>query len=219
MGKIVVGYWDVRGLAEPIRYLLHYKNVPFEDKRYQLEERDVWEKEKFTLGLDFPNLPYYFDDKVKLTQSVTILRYLAKKYDFGGKTEEEKLRVSLAEQQIIDFRTAFYKVVYGPNYEEAKKEYLSKVPHSLKFIAAFLGDRKFLAGDSLSYVDFMAYDTFDYNVLLCKTVLDEFPTLKAYIERIRNLPELQAYLKSSTYVRWPFAAPFANFGGKGKIPE
>jgi glutathione S-transferase len=35
--------------------------------------------EKFTLGLDFPNLPYIIDAEkdVKLTQSMAIMRYVA----------------------------------------------------------------------------------------------------------------------------------------------
>nr|XP_042895694.1 glutathione S-transferase Mu 1-like [Parasteatoda tepidariorum] len=213
MGKVTVGYWDIRGLAEPIRYLLHFKNVLFEDKRYQFGD-STWEKEMFTLGLDFPNLPYYIDDKVKLTQCTTILRYLAEKYGMDGKTEEDKLRVSLSEQQIIDFRMKFFATLLTADFEKTKKEYLEKVPDQLKLISAFLGNRKFLAGDYLTYVDFMAYDTFDFNVLLSQNILDHFPALKAYHERIRNLPELEDYFNSTTYVRWPIVAPFAAWGGK-----
>ena len=32
----VLGYWNTRALAEPIRLLLHYAGVSFEDKRYEL---------------------------------------------------------------------------------------------------------------------------------------------------------------------------------------
>lgn len=73
--KPVVGYWDIRGLAEYIRLLLAYAGVDFEDKRYKYGEgpsleslRGEWLKEKFNLGLDFPNLPYYIDSDVKLSQ-------------------------------------------------------------------------------------------------------------------------------------------------------
>lgn len=39
--------------------MLHYLNVDFEDKRYVPGpnfDRSAWLKEKFTLGLDFPNV-------------------------------------------------------------------------------------------------------------------------------------------------------------------
>lgn len=71
----VLGYWDLRGLASPIRNLLHYKGVEFEDKLYQIGpapefDRSDWFNVKPKLGLDFPNLPYYIDEDVKLSQVV-----------------------------------------------------------------------------------------------------------------------------------------------------
>ncbi|KAF8785293.1 glutathione S-transferase Mu 1-like [Argiope bruennichi] len=219
MSKPIVGYWDIRGLAEPIRYLLHFKNVDFEDKRYPPGDRSTWEKVKFSLNLDFPNLPYYIDGNIRLTQSNTILRYLAGKYGLDGNTEEEKLRVSLAEQQITDFRDSFINVIYNENFEKLKPEFLPKVPAQLKLVENFLGNRKYLAGDTLTYVDFMAYDTLDFYLYLIPNVLADFPALKDYHLRIRNLPELQGYLKSSTYTRWPIFSPVAQFGGKGPEPK
>jgi glutathione S-transferase len=71
-----LGYWDIRGLAEPIRYLLKYAGVKFNDKRYEfgpgssmteLESiRKNWSPDKFNLGLDFPNLPFYIDGDLKV---------------------------------------------------------------------------------------------------------------------------------------------------------
>jgi len=68
-----VGYWDMRGLGEPIRYLLKYKGIKFDDKRYHFnsgttpqEIGKYWSPEKYNLGLDFPNLPYYIDGDVKV---------------------------------------------------------------------------------------------------------------------------------------------------------
>lgn len=71
----VLGYWDLRGLASTIRNLLHYKQVEFEDKLFQIgsaPEYDTseWAATKPTLGLDFPNLPYYIDGEIKLTQVI-----------------------------------------------------------------------------------------------------------------------------------------------------
>lgn len=217
MSTPTLGYWDIRGLAEPIRYLLHYKSIEFEDRRYQ--DYDSWQNDKFQLNLDFPNLPYYIDDNVKLTQSTAILRYLARKHNLLGKTEEEKVRAELAEQQITDFRTSMIRTIYNPEYEKIKGEFVRNVPAQLKLFSAFLGERDYLAGDSVTYVDFMAYDTFDFYRLLIPTVLNEFPNLKKYQERFENLPELQEYFQSSTYKRWPIFGPVAFFGGKGTEPK
>ena len=46
--------------AQPIRLLLAFAGVPLEEKRYNFNMTDLggseWFDEKFTLGLDFPNV-------------------------------------------------------------------------------------------------------------------------------------------------------------------
>ncbi|CAL1285172.1 unnamed protein product [Larinioides sclopetarius] len=101
-----------------------------------------------------------------MTQSLTTLRYLAEKHELDDKTPAEKLRVSLAEQQMTDFRISLAELCYDPNFETAKPEFVKKVPVQLKLIAEFLGNRKFLAGDSLTYPDFIAYDSLDFYLYL-----------------------------------------------------
>ena len=57
--KVVLAYWNLRGLAQPIRYILEYVKQPYEDKQYQFGENDdrsEWLKEKPNLGFDFPNV-------------------------------------------------------------------------------------------------------------------------------------------------------------------
>lgn len=219
MSKPIFGYWDVRGLAEPIRYLLRYKNVDFEDKQYPLSDFDSWFGNKFNHGLDFPNLPYYIEGSVKLTQSTTILRYLAKKYNLEGETEEEKLRVSLLEQQVVDLRTSIIRLVYNENYEKLLPDFVKGVPDQLKLLEAFLGDRKFFAGEHLTYVDFMAFEIVEYYKYIVPKVLEGFPNLRKYQERMKSLPALKKYLESPQYKSWPLFAPHANWGGKGPEPQ
>ena len=67
--------------------VLHYLEIEHQD--------DVigpnWHTDdKFKLGLDFPNLPYYCDPKksVKLTQSNAILMHIARTNDLWPRDEE-----------------------------------------------------------------------------------------------------------------------------------
>ena len=51
----VLGYWNIRGLAQPIRVLLGYAGVEFEEKHYVIGDGpefsyEYWYKEKFELG-------------------------------------------------------------------------------------------------------------------------------------------------------------------------
>lgn len=217
MSEGTLGYWDIRGLGEPIRYLLHFKGVDFEDKRYYTHPS--WMVEKFTLGLDFPNLPYFIDENVKISQSKTILRYLAKKYDLEGQTKQQKIQVMMLEQQLTDLVMNFLQTCYNPEFEKLKPNYVKNLPSQLKLLSDFLGDKKFLVGDNVTYVDFMAYDAFDFHRLFMPSIVNEYPNLLAYQDRIANLPELQTYFNSDTCRRWPIFAPFAKFGGTGEMPK
>jgi hypothetical protein len=47
--QLIVGYWGIRGLVEPIRLTLHYTKTPFTDKIYHTS--DDWHSDKYQLGL------------------------------------------------------------------------------------------------------------------------------------------------------------------------
>ncbi|KAF8777975.1 glutathione S-transferase class-mu 26 kDa isozyme 47-like [Argiope bruennichi] len=222
MAKPILAYWDLRGRVEPIRYLLHYKKVDFEDKKYPLGGPgfQTWQKEKFSLGLDFPNLPYYIEGDIKLTQTIAIMRYLGHKHGLDGKTDEEKRRILVAEQQSIDFRDKFKSFVMGNEYETiGKEEFLKSVQPMFQQWEKFLGGRKFLAGDDMTYVDFLLYEAMDFYRLFHNIILDDYPLLKSYFNRIKNLPEMQAYMKSPSCKPWPIFGPYAKFGGFDNPPD
>lgn len=84
--KPILGYWNIRGLGAPIRYLLYYLGVDFEDKQYPYGpapeySRDAWMNEKFTLGIEMPNLPYLIDDEIRMSESVAIMKYICMKWN------------------------------------------------------------------------------------------------------------------------------------------
>jgi len=192
--KPVLGYWAIRGLAQPIRLTLAYAGVDFEDKLYT--DHDVWLNEKFNLGMDFPNLPYFIDGDVKLSQSLAILRYIGRKYGLDGSNEQEKLAISLVEQQIMDLNTAIGRIAYDPNCEKLKEEYLKNLPAQLKLVSQYLGSKAFVAGSNISYADFWLYEYLKKVSTLVSGSLSEFANLSKFIERIESLPPISAYIKS-----------------------
>ncbi|KAF8790074.1 glutathione S-transferase Mu 1-like [Argiope bruennichi] len=216
----VLGYWNIRGLAQPIRLMLAYTETKYEDKRYvygpppDFDRRD-WLGEKLELGLDFPNLPYYIDGNTKLTQSITIMRYLARKLELDPTTEEERIRADLVEQQTADFRMALTRICYSADFENLKTEYLKTLPTHFKNFSAFLGNRKWLASaDKLTYVDFMLYEAIDHNRILEPDCLKHFPTLKAFMERFEELPTIKKYMESDDFIKYPLNGDMAAFGSR-----
>ncbi|XP_067141058.1 glutathione S-transferase Mu 1-like [Centruroides vittatus] len=219
----VLGYWNIRGLAQPIRLLLAYTETEFEDKKYSYGppptfDRSAWLNEKFTLGLDFPNLPYYIDGSVKLTQSSAIMHYLARKNKLDGATEEEKIRIDLAEQQLIDFRMAFVQLCYNPNFETLKGDYLKSLPDKLKLFSNFLGKNKWFAGNNLSHVDFIIYEMLAQHKLFAPDCLKEFSNLDEFVTRFEDLPTIKKYMNSDRFLKWPLNGDMAKFGSRSTAP-
>jgi hypothetical protein len=70
--------------------------------------------------LDF--LTYFFKifflstGDVKLTQTNAILRHISRKHGLDGKTDAEKDRVDLMENEVMDFRNGFVRLSYNPDF-------------------------------------------------------------------------------------------------------
>jgi glutathione S-transferase len=214
-----LGYWDIRGLAQPIRLLLAYNSAEFNEKRYRVGpkpdfDRSEWTKEKNNLNLNFPNLPYLIDGDVRITQSLAIMRYLARKYKLTGNTEDEQIRISLAEQQLKDNNTAFVRICYDTNFETLKIDYFKQLPQTLELLSKFLGDRPYFAGESLTYVDFLAYEYLDQQKLFAPDVVSKFENLVQFLARFELLPTIAKYMKSDKFIKWPLNNDSALFGSR-----
>ncbi|CAH8299797.1 unnamed protein product, partial [Schistosoma turkestanicum] len=142
-----LGYWKIRGFAQPIRLLLEYVGEKYEERLYDRDEADVWKAEKFKLGLEFPNLPYYIDGDFKLTQSNAIIRYIADKHNMLGGCPKERAEISMFEGAVMDIRVSASRTAYSKQYETLKIDFLNKLPSMLKMFEDRLSDKMYLNGD------------------------------------------------------------------------
>ena len=219
--KIKLGYWRLRGFAQPIRLLLHYTNTPFEDVLYVQGDgpefsRKEWLDVKFNLGLDFPNLPYYIAGDVKLTESSAIIRYIAEKNNLLGKDPEEKAWISMVENVLLTWRGQNGTCVYNANFEGMKAQLLIDV--ETKYVREFLSilkNRQFLAGDKITYVDFMLYEYSMIAFAMEPSFQEKYPKLVEYTKRIEALPAIKKYMESKEFLKYPFYGKNAFWGGKG----
>ncbi|KAM9268342.1 glutathione S-transferase Mu 1-like isoform 1-T1 [Morus bassanus] len=177
-------------------------------------DKSQWINEKEKLGLDFPNLPYFIDGNTKLTQSNAIMRYIARKHKMCGETEEEILRVDMLENQIMDFRMSLVMVCYNPDFEKLKPGYLEQLPGKLKLFSNFLGDRKWFAGEKLTFVDFLMFDVLEQNRIFEPKCLEPFKNLKDFMDRFGALEKVAAYMKSSRFLKMPINNKMAKWGNK-----
>ena len=94
--ELVIGYWNIRGLGQAIRMMAEYVGADYREDLYNQGpgpefSNKEWLDVKHTLGYDFPNLPYLKDGLTYLTETVAILKYIARKFDPSliGKTPKE----------------------------------------------------------------------------------------------------------------------------------
>jgi len=220
--KPVLGYWKIRGLGQPIRLLLAYLNVDFEDKRYEFADppniAENWLKDKFNLGLPFPNLPYYIDGNIKLSQHQAILRHLARKYNLTpNMTEEEEAAVDVMENQIHDTFFRWIMKLFGNQTAAESREALDKEKYfetALKLLSDDLGTREWIAINRITFVDFKAAEVLDWIRLYKPAALEQFPNLVAYLNRFEQLPAIKAFRASPEYIDWPLFGPIVNWGFK-----
>jgi len=218
----ILGYWEIRGLANPIRMLLKYAGEDFEDKRYSIAvtqgpdgpvySRENWMADKFKLGYDFPNLPYYSDGHVKVTQTNAILRVIGRKHNLCGSTEFERAHADMCAEQVMDLRNGFVGLCYNQKFNDLKAGYLEGLPAKLKLFQDYLGEKKYLVGDKPTFPDFHFSEMLDHHTILDPSCLDQFPMLIAYKHRFEALPAIKAF-REAPENKLPLNGKMAAFGG------
>ena len=151
-----LGYWAIRGLGQPIRFLLAHAEVVFSEVRFGINQDGSiladgshdWAIHKGTLSMPFPNLPYLIDSngpaEVQLTQSNAVMRYLARRFDYYGDTESDQIWIDILQDEAYDFRNAIISTAYtlGTEYEAVFDEFTSiTVPRYLNRFANYLSNR------------------------------------------------------------------------------
>ena len=160
---------------------------------YERWNRDEWMGVKFTKGLPFPNLPYFIDGDVKLTQSSAIQRYICSKWkpELLGRTPAEAGNAAMLEGLLSDLNSAVDKISFSMDgTQEALKE---TTKTRLEPIASFMGENPFLVGEEVTFVDFILFEWIEK----CQdahiwggSFFDQIPSLRAYYERMQALPNM-----------------------------
>ena len=233
-----LGYWDIQGLGQAIRMLLTYLDIEYEDIVYDNTIRSTtWMNEiKPNLGLDFPNLPYYKDGDLKLTQSLAIIRYLGKKNGMYGKTAEESAKIDMLMEFGLDLvRGLVLGLAFKPDFvrfviwllkslfftflnlqEKLKAGYIQKAEGEMKKLSDFLGNKKYFMGDNLTIADFQLRDPINWHRTLDENLIKKFPNLLSYLDRFEEQPKIKEFLNGPKHFKHFFLS-IATWRGVWKI--
>lgn len=229
--ELELGYWAIRGLAQPIRFLLAYAKAPFSEVRIGVnqngsliaEESTDWESRKHSLRMAFPNLPYLIDKsgptEVRLTQSNAVLRYLARRFKLYGDSEAEQTTIDVLQEEAYDFRNRIVEAAYtlGDDYPAAFAEFTATaIPRHLDGFENYLAKREnssHFVGTRTSLADFILYELiWQASIMVPGSVSQSNrPTLFAFIETFAKHPAIAAYMASENYIDRPVNSVWASF--------
>lgn len=153
---------------------------------------------------------------IKLTSYGAIIRYLAKKHGLAGDTPEEIAKIDSIYEHLHEIQFAFFRVIaLTPDFEKAKAGYINGgLPEALTVISNFLGQKTFMLGDKITYVDFRAYELLDYFRQFSPETFQKFGNLIEYEKRFEELPAIKKYMSSPDYLDWPLYGPISKWGFK-----
>ena len=193
-----------------MHYILTYCGVDYETKTYERGPAPTFSKDNWknsdidSLGLAFPNLPYLIDGEVRLSESKSIMKYVASKYDpdLLGRTARE-----IAE---ADMLSRVHDDLYGQVNNHYKQGDPVKLAANLRIIgqrlSTNLGTKPFFAGDRLTFVDFCFFELIELMDYWSEgATLADYPNLKAFHARISTLPRFgEAWTSDSKLRKRPF---------------
>nr|XP_022903521.1 glutathione S-transferase-like [Onthophagus taurus] len=205
MAKLKVTYFNLPAFGEPIRLLLAYSGVEFEDV---LIDPNNWLNLK--PKTPFGQLPLYEENGKIINQSVAIMRYLGKKYKLIGADDWEDLEIDAMAETFRDFIIKIAMYHYEPNdsakdklkeplYKETIPFYLERFEKSAKENGGYLAAKK------LTWVDFFFASMIDYISLMGKlNIMENNPNLKVVYDNVMNLPAIKKW-----YEKYPLSLEFS----------
>ncbi|XP_077290066.1 glutathione S-transferase 1-like [Arctopsyche grandis] len=186
--KYKLTYFNVKGLAECIRFLFAYADVDFEDNRIEKEDWPAM-KEKQPYG----TLPVLEVDGKILNQSVTMMRFLGKRF---GLVAEDPFTEALLEALVDNLRDTQAKLKESianktPESEKAAHEALKYILDKFEKLLP----EGYLYGSKPTWVDIYVTGLFETINDYIPNILSPYPNLTGLVEKIKSKDGIKKYIK------------------------
>mmetsp|Transcript_51470 Transcript_51470/g.120775 ORF Transcript_51470/g.120775 Transcript_51470/m.120775 type:complete len:167 (+) Transcript_51470:514-1014(+) len=148
-------------------------------------------------------------DEQKLVQSHAILRHLARIYSLYGKTRGDMADIDIVAAGLEDFRAKYGALAYNKNYKDHIDEYESEtLPQWLGYFERWMKDRAsselHFVGNTMTFVDLLAWDLLDVNLRSFPACLEAFPRLTAFYQTLPTTSTpLAKYIDSAVRKKTP----------------
>jgi len=215
-------YFDIIGIAWPIRCLLHlenieYRYVPVSIMEWMFESKEGQKPLKSAFGNG--HVPLYVDQDVQLNQSTLILTTLARRAGMMGDSDRESLEIEAILAHCYDSLfhwNGMLGVNVRLNIEDdiaqarlnsfmgdgvwgvVTNGYRNHLNAFATYLASNLGGSGFLVGNRMSAADLCAFNVLCnwYKAFEPKVFSEEYPSLDEYIQRIALVPGIADYIRA-----------------------
>ena len=188
----------MRGKGHQIKYLLAHLGVDyvqevFEHGKTKETFMQPWLAKKCHLGLDFPNLPYLIDGKIRLSESKAIMAYLCRKH------KPELLGRNAAEVGTVDMVSRVHDAMHAQFGAHCIKtgdtpELQSDLEKGAQRLSNFMRDKAFVVGEQLTFVDFSVFELLDHMNFCSKgRTLRDHQNLHDYYGQMEQVPGFREY--------------------------
>ncbi|CAF1194290.1 unnamed protein product [Didymodactylos carnosus] len=194
MSSYKLYYFDLRGRAEVARLIFAAAGEKYEDIRYSREE---WPQHKAEAPLG--QIPILEVDGVKLPQSLSIARYLAKQFQLAGRDNLEQAKVDAVVDTVTDFVQKYIPVHLTKDEtkkQEVLREEAPKHFKNLETLQKIYEGNNFFVGNHLTWADLWFYDITETVLNTDSTILDKYPNLQKIRQQVEQDAKVAAYLKS-----------------------
>lgn len=213
---ITFHYWDIKGLAHVILYMLEHLEVPYNWVKYDGHKRPEWIATKMELAkTDFllPNLPYIEHGDVKLSESRAIHFYIGQ----ISKHSDTFLPTIQQMPQFLQFAGVIDDLYYDAtfigylstsedDYKKRMQEYYEKYTFKIDGLERHVGAitaNQWALGENLTILDFYLAVFIEKFLDMEKhggfDVLGQRPNLVAYLQRFLALERISAFRKTDDF--------------------
>ncbi|KAE9553765.1 hypothetical protein FO519_003033 [Halicephalobus sp. NKZ332] len=193
-------YFDIRGLAETARLLLHAAGQKFEDDRI---DQAKWPELKKT----FPTgkVPLLEVDGHQIPESFAIYRFLANRFGFAGKDDYEKALVDSTADFFRDSTTDTrpYLMVLAGRAEGDKdalykEKFLPALEKTFPYFESIIkkSGSGFIVPSGITWADFFIAENLTTLTNLAPDVAKKYSFVPEYIKRVHEHPKVKSYVSS-----------------------
>ena len=189
-------YFNLRARAEPIRLLLAYGGVQYEDERIP----PVWEDPApwgaMKSDTPFQQLPLLTWDGLVIAQSMACARFVAKELGVAGRDNMERAQVDEVVDCIQDLINKGASLFFAKDDEGIKNHMTVTIPTAFGQLEKRLESRggQFMVGNTFTFADLHIYG------YVCElpdeTMIEGYPRLANLVKRVANIPNIKEWVQS-----------------------